>query len=125
MDEVLSIGRQSGCATVSHHKCMMPRNWGKSRATLANIDRARAEGVDVALDIYPYPGSSTILIPERAEQIDDIRVTVDAASRVRGPLRPTSPPTGVRQDRGRAPALSGRRDLFRHGRERGAPHLPA
>lgn len=76
VDEVLSIGRQSGCATVlSHHKCMMPRNWGKSRATLANIDRARAEGVDVALDIYPYPGSSTILIPERAEQIDDIRVT--------------------------------------------------
>lgn len=76
VDEVLSIGRNSGCATVlSHHKCMMPRNWGKSRATLANIDRARAEGVDVALDIYPYPGSSTILIPERAEQIDDIRVT--------------------------------------------------
>ncbi|EHK66938.1 N-acyl-D-amino-acid deacylase family protein [Achromobacter arsenitoxydans] len=76
VDEVLAIGRSTGCATVlSHHKCMMPRNWGKSRATLANIDRARAEGVDVALDIYPYPGSSTILIPERAETIDDIRIT--------------------------------------------------
>lgn len=76
VDEVLSIGRNTGCATVlSHHKCMMPRNWGKSAATLANIDRARAEGVDVALDIYPYPGSSTILIPERADTIDDIRIT--------------------------------------------------
>ncbi|WP_371321242.1 N-acyl-D-amino-acid deacylase family protein [Achromobacter seleniivolatilans] len=76
VDEVLSVGRNSGCATVlSHHKCMMPRNWGKSRATLANIDRARAQGVEVALDIYPYPGSSTILIPERAEIIDDIRIT--------------------------------------------------
>jgi N-acyl-D-glutamate deacylase len=76
VDEVLAVGRNTGCATVlSHHKCMMPRNWGKSRATLANIDRARAEGVDVALDIYPYPGSSTILIPERAESIDDIRIT--------------------------------------------------
>ena len=76
VDEVLAVGRQTGCATVlSHHKCMMPRNWGKSRATLANIDRARAEGVAVALDIYPYPGSSTILIPERAESIDDIRIT--------------------------------------------------
>lgn len=76
VDEVLSIGRRTGCATVlSHHKCMMPDNWGKSRATLANIDRARADGVDVALDIYPYPGSSTILIPERADLIDDIRIT--------------------------------------------------
>lgn len=76
VDEVLAIGRATGCATVlSHHKCMMPRNWGKSAATLANVDRARAEGVDVALDIYPYPGSSTILIPERAETIDDIRIT--------------------------------------------------
>ncbi|PND34145.1 N-acyl-D-glutamate deacylase [Achromobacter pulmonis] len=76
VEEVLSVGRSTGCATVlSHHKCMLPRNWGKSRATLANIDRARAEGVDVALDIYPYPGSSTILIPERADLIDDIRIT--------------------------------------------------
>ncbi|CFN78567.1 N-acyl-D-glutamate deacylase [Bordetella pertussis] len=60
---------------LSHHKCMMPQNWGRSRATLANIDRAREQGVEVALDIYPYPGSSTILIPERAETIDDIRIT--------------------------------------------------
>ncbi len=76
VEEVLSVGRSTGCATVlSHHKCMLPRNWGKSRATLANIDRARAEGVDVALDIYPYPGSSTILISERADLIDDIRIT--------------------------------------------------
>ena len=127
MDEVLSIGRQSGCATVlSHHKCMMPRNWGKSRATLANIDRARAEGVDVALDIYPYPGSSTILIPERAEQIDDIRVTwstphPECAGRYLADIAADWGATGP----SRAPALSGRRDLFRHGRERGAPHLPA
>lgn len=76
VEEVLEIGRATGCATVvSHHKCMMPANWGKSRQTLANIDRARAGGVDVAMDMYPYPGSSTILIPERAELIDDIRVT--------------------------------------------------
>ena len=127
VDEVLSIGRQSGCATVlSHHKCMMPRNWGKSRATLANIDRARAEGVDVALDIYPYPGSSTILIrsaPSRSTtSASPGRRRIPSA---RAATWPTSPPTGVRQDRGRAPALSGRRDLFRHGRERGAPHLPA
>ena len=76
VEEVLQVGQATHCATVlSHHKCMLARNWGRSRATLANIDRARAQGVDVALDIYPYPGSSTILIPERAEAIDDIRIT--------------------------------------------------
>jgi len=76
VDEVLHVGRATGCATVlSHHKCMLPRNWGRSQATLASVDRARAQGVDVALDIYPYPGSSTILIPERADIIDDIRIT--------------------------------------------------
>lgn len=76
VDEVLQVARATGCATVlSHHKCMLPRNWGRSQATLANIDRARAQGLDVALDIYPYPGSSTILIPERADSIDDIRIT--------------------------------------------------
>lgn len=76
VEEVLSIGRATGCATVlSHHKCMLPRNWGRSRATLARIDQARAQGLAVALDIYPYPGSSTLLIPERADLIDDIRIT--------------------------------------------------
>jgi len=76
VDEVLQVGQATGCATVlSHHKCMLPRNWGRSRATLASIDRVRAGGVDVALDIYPYPGSSTILIPDRAETIDGIRIT--------------------------------------------------
>lgn len=74
--EVLDVGRAAACATVlSHHKCMMPRNWGRSAATLANIDRVRGEGLDVALDIYPYSGSSTILIPERAESLDEIRIT--------------------------------------------------
>jgi N-acyl-D-glutamate deacylase len=76
VDEVLHVGQQTGCATVlSHHKCMLPRNWGRSTFTLAAIDQARDGGLDVALDIYPYPGSSTILIPERAETIDEIRIT--------------------------------------------------
>ena len=76
VEEVLAVGRGSQCATlVSHHKCMLPANWGRSRHTLANIDRARAEGMEATLDIYPYSGSSTILIPERAHTIDRIRIT--------------------------------------------------
>ncbi len=76
VEEVLAVGRQTDCATlVSHHKCMLPANWGRSDRTLANIDRARAAGLQAALDIYPYSGSSTILIPERAHTIDRIRIT--------------------------------------------------
>lgn len=76
VDEVLSVSRNTGCAMViSHHKCMMNANWGKSESTLRNIDTTRLQGVDVAMDIYPYSGSSTILIPERAHLIQDIKIT--------------------------------------------------
>ncbi|HRL20798.1 MAG TPA: D-aminoacylase [Alcaligenes sp.] len=76
VQEVLDVGRQTDCATlVSHHKCMLPANWGRSEHTLANIDQARAAGLQAALDIYPYSGSSTILIPERAHTIEKIRIT--------------------------------------------------
>jgi Amidohydrolase family len=128
VDEVLGIGRRTGCATVlSHHKCMMPANWGKSAATLANIDRARAAGVDVALDIYPYPGSSTILIPERADQIDDIRITWSTPHPECGgqSLAEIAARWGCDPGTGGAPPVPGGRDLLRHGRKRSAPHLPA
>lgn len=76
VEEVLSVSRNSGCAMViSHHKCMMNANWGKSERTIANIDAARAQGSQVAMDIYPYSGSSTILIPERAYLIERIKIT--------------------------------------------------
>src|SRR5690606_12500187 len=76
VEEVLRLGRTSGCSTViSHHKCLMPRNWGRSEATIQSIDAARQDGLQVAMDVYPYNASSTILIPERAELIDDIKIT--------------------------------------------------
>lgn len=76
VEEVLQLGRKSGCGTViSHHKCLMPRNWGRSEATIKSIDKSRQAGLQVAMDVYPYNASSTILIPERAELIDDIKIT--------------------------------------------------
>ena len=35
--------------------------WGKSVETLAMVDAARARGVDVTIDQYPYTASSTSL----------------------------------------------------------------
>ena len=60
VDEALTIGRRAGVAVqLSHHKASGRRNWGKVHDTLALVDRARASGVDVVLDPYPYKASST------------------------------------------------------------------
>ncbi len=65
--EVIEIGEKAGVAAqVTHHKIVGPDRWGGSEATLQLIDAARARGVDVTSDVYPYTASSTgltILFP--------------------------------------------------------------
>jgi dihydroorotase/N-acyl-D-amino-acid deacylase len=58
--ETIRIGEEGGLPTqVTHHKIIGTRNWGKSAATLKLVEDARARGVDVTLDQYPYTASST------------------------------------------------------------------
>lgn len=60
VEESLRVGREGGCAVqISHHKACGRSNWGKVEVTLDLIDRARAEGVDVHMDQYPYEATST------------------------------------------------------------------
>jgi N-acyl-D-amino-acid deacylase len=60
VEETLRVGREGGCAVqISHHKACGRSNWGKMEVTLDLIDRARAEGVDVHMDQYPYLATST------------------------------------------------------------------
>ncbi len=60
VDEAITVGLRSGAAVqLSHHKASGRRNWGKVHDTLANVERARASGLDVVLDQYPYKASST------------------------------------------------------------------
>ena len=55
LDEAIEIGRRSGVAVqVSHLRVADPSTWGLAGAMLERIDRARAEGVDVTFDCYPY-----------------------------------------------------------------------
>jgi N-acyl-D-amino-acid deacylase len=62
IDEALRIGAESGAAVqISHHKTAGKRNWGHTEVTLARIERARTEGIDVAIDVYPYTAGSTVL----------------------------------------------------------------
>jgi dihydroorotase/N-acyl-D-amino-acid deacylase len=58
--ETIRIGEEGGLPTqVTHHKIIGPGNWGKSVESLKLIEEARARGVDVTIDAYPYTASST------------------------------------------------------------------
>ncbi len=61
--EALRIGEEAGLPVqISHHKASGRENWGKTKKSLAIIDEARARGVDVTIDAYPYTAGSTALI---------------------------------------------------------------
>jgi dihydroorotase/N-acyl-D-amino-acid deacylase len=60
VNETIAIGERGGLPTqVTHHKVIGQPNWGKSVETLQAVDAARARGVDVTIDMYPYTASST------------------------------------------------------------------
>lgn len=62
IEEVKAIGRDSRAPVhISHFKASGERNWGKVGEALEAIERARAEGVDVTVDQYPYVAGSTFL----------------------------------------------------------------
>lgn len=65
IEETLKIGRDTGSAVViSHHKCTLSQNYGRSVETLARIEAAmRVQNVN--FDVYPYAASSTALLPDR------------------------------------------------------------
>jgi dihydroorotase/N-acyl-D-amino-acid deacylase len=67
VSEAIEIGRQAGIPVVlTHHKVIGKPMWGASEKTLALIDSARAGGVDVMADQYPYTASYTginVLVP--------------------------------------------------------------
>ena len=58
--ETIQIGEEGGLPTqVTHNKVIGRPNWGRSVEALRLIDEARARGVDVTSDQYPYTASST------------------------------------------------------------------
>ncbi len=60
--EVLSIAQESGVQLeISHFKLMGREMWGKASEAIALVEEARAHGVKVNCDQYPYLASSTSL----------------------------------------------------------------
>ena len=70
--ETIRIGEDGHMPTqLTHHKIIGKDNWGKSVDTLRLVEEARARGVDVTIDQYPYTASSTgtaSLIPQWAQE---------------------------------------------------------
>ncbi len=66
--EAIRIGREAGIPVeIQHHKAMGAAQWGWTEKTLAMIDKAREEGLDVKHDLYPYTAGSTgssVLFPQ-------------------------------------------------------------
>jgi dihydroorotase/N-acyl-D-amino-acid deacylase len=58
--ETIRIGEEGRLPTqITHHKVIGQPNWGRSVESLQLVEEARARGVDVTIDQYPYTASST------------------------------------------------------------------
>lgn len=62
LDEAFRIGREANIPiNIWHLKTAGRANWGRMPHVVERIEAARAEGIDVAANMYPYPASSTSL----------------------------------------------------------------
>lgn len=60
VDEVINVGRVAGIpAVLTHVKALGPFVWGYGAAIVQRVERARAEGVQIFADQYPYTASAT------------------------------------------------------------------
>lgn len=70
LDELITVARRAKVrAEIYHLKLSGKENWNKLDAVIAKIEQARAEGLHITADMYPYPASSTgldALIPRWA-----------------------------------------------------------
>ncbi len=100
IDEILDCARRAGCRTqISHLKTSGRQNWHKLDAVLEKFRAARAEGLDIAADRYPYTAACTdldILLPDWA--LDGGHAAIlgrmrdpDTRSRIRAELLETRP----------------------------------
>ena len=71
VQETIRIGEEAGIPVqMTHHKAISRDMWGRSADSLALVDAARARGVDITIDQYPYTASQTgitAVVPQWAQ----------------------------------------------------------
>ncbi|GAB2540394.1 serine hydrolase [Spirosoma aerophilum] len=69
VDEIIQIGRITKMPVlISHLKIALREKWGQSANLLARLDKARAEGINITADCYPYDywnSTLRVLFPKR------------------------------------------------------------
>jgi N-acyl-D-amino-acid deacylase len=91
LDEVITVAREARLPSVATHlKALGPRVWGFGPALVKRIERARAEGLEVFADQYPYTASATgltaALVPRWAQAGgDDALLPIPARERGSAP----------------------------------------
>jgi N-acyl-D-amino-acid deacylase len=69
IDEIIAIGREAKLPVqISHLKIAIVDRWGQAPQILAKLDAARAQGVAITADVYPYEywqSNLAVLLPER------------------------------------------------------------
>jgi N-acyl-D-amino-acid deacylase len=62
LEEVFTIARQANIPVeIWHLKTAYKKNWGRMPEVLGKINAARAQGLDITADVYPYIAGSTSL----------------------------------------------------------------
>ncbi|HSE49298.1 MAG TPA: amidohydrolase family protein [Terriglobales bacterium] len=62
LDEAFRIGREAGLPVeIWHFKLSGKQNWGGMKRIIAKVEEARASGLDVTADQYPYVAAATSL----------------------------------------------------------------
>jgi N-acyl-D-amino-acid deacylase len=63
LNEAIKIGEKAGIPVqISHHKIASKTLWGSSVETMKMFEEARARGLDITVDQYPYKAGSTSLM---------------------------------------------------------------
>jgi N-acyl-D-amino-acid deacylase len=90
MDEIIAIGQAADIPVqVSHIKLAMTSLWGRAPEILQKLDAARAAGIDVTADVYPYEywqSNMMVMLPER---------DITDREEVEYMLREIAPPDGM------------------------------
>jgi N-acyl-D-amino-acid deacylase len=90
LDEILAIGQAAGIPVqISHMKLAMTSLWGRAAEFLGKLDAARAAGIDVTADVYPYEywqSNMMVMLPDR---------DITDRAEVEYMLREIAPPDGM------------------------------
>ncbi len=122
VDEVIGIAEASGIrANISHIKALGVDVWGQSRDVIGRIEEARARGLEITADQYPYDASGSSLhaslLPRWAqaggdaallERLDDPELRSRLVEDMRENMRRRNGADAMLITGGRDPGLRGR-----------------